>query len=246
MKFFIPILFIAIGCDSATSSQSVPTPVEKIQSSAVEVPAEIESVKAGNTSVEEFGFSAKVIKVGDGDTITVLNEDHKEITIRLTEIDAPEKAQAYGDKSRQALRDMIAGKNVRILSDEKDKYGRTLGDVWHDTEWVNLAMVTDGWAWHYTRFSDDEKLAEAEQDARSNERGLWADNGEPLAPWEWRNPPDADGLFCQGKGTKYHTGKCPNLDSRRRLVKVGEIDERGLEPCKVCHPVRDVTDDSSN
>ncbi|MCL4113936.1 UNVERIFIED_CONTAM: hypothetical protein GTU68_036231 [Idotea baltica] len=154
----------------------------------------------------------------------------------MAQIDAPEKKQAYGEKSRQALRDMIAGKQVRVVSDEKDKYDRTIADIYDGDQWINLAMIRDGWAWHYKRFSDDTALAQAETVAQSLKRGLWADNGVPMAPWEWRNPPNLPGYFAQGKGKKFHTGKCSTLDSRRRQVEGNEIEALGLEPCKVCKP----------
>jgi hypothetical protein len=102
--------------------------------------------------------------------------------------------------------------------------------------WVNLWMVQNGWAWHYKAYSDDLTLSQAEVVARTERRGLWADNGVPMAPWDWRHPPDLPGLWVQGKGKKYHTGNCPTLDSRRRQVEAGEIKLRGLEPCKVCKP----------
>jgi endonuclease YncB( thermonuclease family) len=146
-------------------------------------------------------------------------------------IDAPEEAQSFGDKARQALRDRIAGRTVRVVSDSQDKYGRTLADVYDGSEWIDQWLIVEGWAWHYKRFSDDQTLAQAEVVARTERRGLWADNGVPVAPWDWRNPPDLPGLWVQGNG-----GKCPNLDSRRRQVEADEIERRGLEPCKVCKP----------
>ena len=46
-------------------------------------------------------------------------------------------------------------------------------------------QVADGLAWHYTRYSDDARLAAAEREARAARRGLWRDP-ETVAPWEWR------------------------------------------------------------
>lgn len=105
-----------------------------------------ESAKAGNAPQEEIGVSAKVIGVYDADTITVLLDDKSQLKIRFNAIDAPERAQAFGNKAKQALAGLIAGKQVRIVSDEVDKYGRTLGDVFLNGESVNLWLVQNGWA----------------------------------------------------------------------------------------------------
>jgi hypothetical protein len=107
-------------------------------------------------------LTARVIDVSDGDTIKVLDDDKQSITIRLKHIDAPQKAQAFGNKARQALRDKIAGKTVRVIGNETDKYGRTLADIRSGDTWVNLWMVQHGWAWHYKAYSDDLTLSQAE------------------------------------------------------------------------------------
>ena len=77
------------------------------------------------------------------------------------------------------------GKTVAVQSAGRDKYGRTLGQV--EIEGVNVGhrLVADGLAWHYSRFSDDARLAAAEREARAARRGLWGDH-EPVPPWEWR------------------------------------------------------------
>lgn len=67
----------------------------------------------------------------------------------------------------------------------QDRYGRTLGTLEIDGQDVNRQMVLDGLAWHYTRYSDDERLAAAEREARAAGRGLWRDP-RPVPPWEWR------------------------------------------------------------
>ena len=50
---------------------------------------------------------------------------------------------------------------------------------------ANAKMIEDGWAWHFTKYNDEERLAELEELARTEKRGLWADPN-PLAPWEFR------------------------------------------------------------
>jgi endonuclease YncB( thermonuclease family) len=132
-------------------------------------------------------ITGKVVKVKDGDTIAVLVDkgDKQELTIRLAGIDAPEKKQPYGEKAKVGLSGLVFGKVVVVEITQKDKYGRSIGDIHVDGEWVNKRMVMDGLAWHYVQFSKDKELAEAEIDARKNGRGLWADK-EPVEPWEFR------------------------------------------------------------
>ena len=75
-------------------------------------------------------FTGKVVAVADGDTITVLR-DKKQVKIRLAGIDAPEKAQAFGNKSKQHMSDMVFGKDVRVDDRTKDKYWRLRALLWH-------------------------------------------------------------------------------------------------------------------
>jgi endonuclease YncB( thermonuclease family) len=71
-------------------------------------------------------FTGKVVKVTDGDTVHVLldSETHK---IRLLHIDAPESGQAFGTKAKQALSEMVFGKEVKVVRKSRDRYGRILG-----------------------------------------------------------------------------------------------------------------------
>lgn len=133
-------------------------------------------------TIEEF--SGKVVALSDGDTITVLN-DRKQIKVRLEGIDAPEKSQAFGNKSKDALADLIGRKEVSIHATGIDKYGRTLGRVIIEGQDVSELMVAQGMAWHYKEYSDDEALAELEDKARAAKLGLWAESNA-LPPWEFR------------------------------------------------------------
>ena len=100
-------------------------------------------------------LKGRVVKVADGDTITVLDAANVQHRIRLDKIDAPEKAQPFGDASRRHLATFVAGKIVKVEWTKKDKYGRILGTVWTMLPVridVNLQMVNDGYAWHYKHF----------------------------------------------------------------------------------------------
>jgi micrococcal nuclease len=129
-------------------------------------------------------LTGKVVKVTDGNTLTVL-VDRQEIKIRLNAIDAPERGQDFGQKSKEALADLVFGKEVRIETHGKDRYGRTIGDGFVGGTSVNEKMVEDGWAWNYVKYSKSHRLADLEKQARAAKRGLWAGNS-PVAPWDYR------------------------------------------------------------
>lgn len=129
-----------------------------------------------------FAFPAKVIKISDGDTITVLS-GKEQTKVRLYGIDAPEKKQDYGQRSKQFLASLIAGQIVEVEPKGKDRYKRTLGIIHHKGQDINAQMVLNGYAWAYVKYSkiyvDQEKLA------RENKLGLWQ-SSDPTPPWVWR------------------------------------------------------------
>jgi len=127
----------------------------------------------------------KVVSIADGDTITVLDADKHQHKIRLEGIDAPEKKQAFGTKSRQKLGDLVAGKDVTVQWTKKDRYSRIVGHVYLGDRDIDLEMVKAGMAWHYRQYSKSTELAAAEAEARKNRVGLWVDPN-PIPPWEFR------------------------------------------------------------
>lgn len=129
-------------------------------------------------------FLASVIGISDGDTMTVLHE-REPIKIRLAEIDAPEKAQPFGTKSKQALSDLCFGKQAEVNPKTTDRYGRTIARVKCDGQDVSEHQVEAGMAWVYDRYVTDRGLYPLQDMARSTGRGLWVDAG-PVPPWEWR------------------------------------------------------------
>jgi len=138
-------------------------------------------------------IAGRVVGVADGDTVTVLDASNAQHKIRLSGIDAPEKKQPFGHRSKQSLSDLVIDKQVTGETDKKDKYRREVGKILLSTgQDVNLEQVTRGFAWHYKAYeqeqsANDRKLYDfAEQGARAGRRGLWAD-AEPVPPWEFRH-----------------------------------------------------------
>jgi endonuclease YncB( thermonuclease family) len=130
-------------------------------------------------------FSGHVTDVLDGGTIKV-SRNHRTVTIRLNGIDAPEKGQAYGHRSREFVSLQVFGTNVTVQTYGRDKYGRTIGDVYlPDGTMLNKELVKAGLAWWYCKYSFDQSLAQLEMEAREAKRGLWQDP-TPVPPWVFR------------------------------------------------------------
>ena len=136
-------------------------------------------------------LQGKVVSVADGDTITVLDAEKTQHKIRLQGIDAPEKAQAFGAKSKQALYEMVHGKTVQVSFEKSDKYGRILGKVLLDGQDICHEQIKAGLAWHYKKYQNQQPLVDREaysasETAAKNEKlGLWSDP-RPVAPWDFR------------------------------------------------------------
>ena len=101
-------------------------------------------------------ITGKVVAVADGDTITVLDANKVQHKIRLGGIDAPEKAQPYGQTSKQSLSDLVYGKTVMVDTDKTDRYGREVGKVLVDGVDANLEQLKRGMAWHYKAYQREQ------------------------------------------------------------------------------------------
>lgn len=143
-------------------------------------------------SANEVGL-AKVIAVIDGDTVLLMPIAAAAYPayykLRLADIDAPEKDQVFGPQAQQALTQLALDQQVRVRTVATDSYGRYIGWITleqgpHAGTVVNTDLVRRGWAWALSR-SRSPELREAQQQARFEKRGLWAES-DALPPWIWR------------------------------------------------------------
>ena len=130
-------------------------------------------------------YKGKVIAVLDGDTVKVRISKTEKIKVRLAQIDAPEKAQAFGMASKKALSKLISDKVVRVVEEDVGRYGRIVGRIYLKKRDINAIMVKTGFAWVYRKYSDDQSLIRMERQARKSKKGLWQDPN-PMKPWEFR------------------------------------------------------------
>lgn len=128
----------------------------------------------------------QVVGVLDGDTVLVLDERKTaQFKVRLDQIDAPEKAQPYGQVAKLFLSDLIYKKRISLLRKGQDRYGRTIGEISLNGENINLRMVREGYAWAYRQYVTNSAYIKAEQSAIGQKKGLWQD-AHPTPPWLWR------------------------------------------------------------
>lgn len=152
-------------------------------------------------------LTGEVVAVADGDTITVLDDAHRQHRVRLAGIDAPEKGQPFGTRARESLGKRVFRRVVQVDYKKLDRYGRIVGKVTVDGADVCLEQVTAGLAWHYVAYQreqspeDRRAYARAEAEAREARRGLWAD-GHPAAPWDFRHKREPPGQQGAGSHTE--------------------------------------------
>ena len=155
----------------------------------------------GSSNTEANTLSGKVVAVLDGDTITVLH-DRQETRVRIAGIDAPEKKQAFGQRSKQSMSDCAFSKEVEVEWKKLDRYGRTIGKVLSGGVDCGLRQIELGLAWHYKAYAkeqaraDRDAYAASEEEAKADRRGLWGD-ADPIPPWDFRNPRKAAILMPQ-------------------------------------------------
>jgi endonuclease YncB( thermonuclease family) len=132
-------------------------------------------------------YTGKVVGITDGDTLTLLTAEKKQIKVRLAEIDTPEKRQPYGTRAREALSSLAFGKQARVEVQDVDRYGRSVGKVYIGNVDINREMVKQGAAWIYRQYNKDKSLLDVESEAKAAKRGLWSlPEAERMPPWEWR------------------------------------------------------------
>ena len=147
-------------------------------------------------------LTGKVVGVSDGDTITVLDAVHHPFKVRLSGIDAPEKKQPFGQRSKQHLSALVFGREVDVIWNKRDRYKRIVGRVMVTSPScvrsrcpkavdAGLRQVEAGMAWWYRKYAREQPVdaaatyERAEAQAQSRRIGLWSVQN-PVPPWDWR------------------------------------------------------------
>ena len=133
----------------------------------------------------------RVVGVSDGDSVTVLDAQKAPHKIRLAGIDAPERAQAYGQKAKASLSELVFGQSVDVAWSKQDRYGRIVGVITLAGVDINLEQIKRGMAWHYKQYQNEQSpedriaYAQSESQARDKKLGLWRDPA-PIEPAVFR------------------------------------------------------------
>ena len=203
-------------------------------------------------------FTGRVVAISDGDTIQVMHHGKRE-KIRLSDIDCPEKGQAFGTKAKQFTAGLVGGQIVTVEVRTTDRYGRTVGNVFlPDGRSLNRELVREGYAWWYRKYSNDASIGTLESEARQAKRGLWV-APHAIPPWVYRNSKKgnrsqpsrsllsvatsahaSDSSFhgntsssvFHGSWCKYYD--CKNCGAVFRTRQ--EALKAGFLPCKMCNP----------
>lgn len=134
-------------------------------------------------------YELPIVGVSDGDTLKAVfpagSPTPGQQRIRLVEIDAPESSQAFGQASKKALSALVFGRKATVVVRGNDRYCRPLAEIYVGARYVNLDMVRQGYAWANREFGRDPRFRDAEQLARRERAGLWADR-DPAYPGDYR------------------------------------------------------------
>ena len=175
-----------------------------------------------------------VVSISDGDTLTVLTSEKRQVKVRLAEIDTPERRQPYGTVARQALAAKVFRKQVTVVVDTVDRYGRKVGHVYSGSRHINKEMVAEGHAWVYRRYLKDKSLIAVEDEARVEGFGLWGlSEARHIPPWEWRRQQrggNEDGTAAAARAvdkscsSKHYCREMANCDEARFYLRQCGLD----------------------
>ncbi|MCJ7932764.1 MAG: thermonuclease family protein [Chryseobacterium sp.] len=130
--------------------------------------------------------SGRVIKISDGDTITVLLKGNQQKKLRLAEVDCPEKGQPFGKNAKQFTSDQVFGKTITFIETDTDRYGRSIAKVYYDNgRYLSKELIKAGLGWWYFSYSKDASLGKLQENAQRGKVGLWQDV-HAVAPWDFR------------------------------------------------------------
>ena len=165
--------------------------------------------------------AATVVSVGDGDTVRV-SEDRRQITVRLACIDAPESSQRpWGASSTALLKQLTpVGAEVTLKVQTKDRYGRTVAELFNRQGNVNQVMVAAGQAFAYRRYLRQchaQEYLQIEEEAKRQGLGIWSTG--PLGitrPWDYRKGRRSNAT-THSKPRKY---RCKDIGSWSRAQQL--------------------------
>lgn len=187
-------------------------------------------------------FSATVTSIVDGDTVHVELPNHATLVVRLDGIDTPERGEPFSAQATRATRVMLFANTVTLTGSDIDRYGRLVARIHVGGVDVSEALVRQGLACHFTRYSSDPVLAGAQVDAQRRAVGFWAP-GAPrpsCAKGVRASTPSAaaNGPFHGNTSSRvFHAATCRNYNCRNctlTFATAADAEAAGFKPAGDC------------
>jgi endonuclease YncB( thermonuclease family) len=152
--------------------------------------------------LERVSIHGRITGIVDGDTINVRILGKRQIRVRIAFIDAPEEGQAFGWRAKQAMSEMVFGKDVKLRPHTIDRYRRLVARVLVDNQDAGFELLKQVLCWVYKRYLQEASLdiqasyQQAQAVAREQKFGLWSDPF-PVPPWDWRKGEKERSMMAQ-------------------------------------------------
>ena len=186
-------LFVG-SVSSPNISESIVKQQKKIDSDIAGVqivPSDTSDQTEKSVPTRDISQQAILVKVIDGDTITVSINGKNEV-VRVIGIDTPEvvdtrkTVECFGKEGSEMAKSILNDNKIVLLESdpsqgERDKYQRLLRYVWIEDGVVDFGklMIGSGYASEYTYstpYKYQKVYKEAESKAKEAKKGLWADD----------------------------------------------------------------------
>ncbi len=168
--------------------------------------------------VTAYQMSGRVLRVDNGNTVTIVDSNNVQHTVRLQDIQAPGLNKPKGIQSRRNLQEMIGGRHVIIDYDPSRGYQSPTGRIYLGNTDVNLKQIEGGMAkFQSSGLPIDEKLEEryqtAQEQAKTEKRGIWYES-----PKTAESPKYERRLMTPNELKPYARGNYPPLTQRQHFI----------------------------
>lgn len=184
LKYFVIIVLVAFITYWGQGNEYVREGLKMLQTKLESQLSPVEEEKRPEEVTASKRLTGKIIKVADGDTVTLLDNNGKKRKIRLDGIDCPEIGQDYGDEARVYVEKVAMNRFVSVEIIGIDQYERILGVIYIDDLNLNEKLLTTGLAWVY-KYNKNTAYHELEKQARNKKVNIWS-NPNSIDPHTWR------------------------------------------------------------
>ncbi|MGB7201456.1 MAG: thermonuclease family protein [Pyrinomonadaceae bacterium] len=224
-----PFVLMILGSGVLTAMAQTPQPSPSTTSDETSL-----SLQSKPNAQMEL-IDGRVIRVVDGDSITVQSKGQIVYAVKLQAIDAPDVGQPFFEEARKSLSKLILNKDVRVVINTTYGKDMIIGSLYRNGQDIGLTLIEQGLAWHFKRFafqqnaSARKSYSDAQSSASAARIGLWADE-KPVAPWDFRG----ESTILPSKNERKYLvgpkGGCYYVSESGRKVYVQDKTLCGLSP----------------